>query len=188
MQDEFDLHLPLALIAVFASFSLVSVGGGTSIVAGIQHQAVDVRHWMTAREFINLFAIARAAPGPGSMLTTLIGWQVDGWVGAIVATLALFVPSSLLCYAVAHVWRRYRGQRWHTALERGLAPVGIGLVLAGAVSILRIGGGGALSWIVAFGSAGLMTWQRKLHPLIVFALGGTIFVVARMIAQSHGAL
>jgi chromate transporter len=184
MKDD----LPLALIAVFVPFSLASIGGGISVMAGIQHQAVDVHHWVTAREFVDLFAISRAAPGPGSMLTTLIGWQVMGWTGAIIATLALFVPSSLLCYGVALVWRRYRGRRWHTALEKGLTPVGLGLLLAGAVSILRIGGGGALSWALALGSAALMAWRPKIHPLLIFAIGGVIFVLVRALSEGRGAL
>jgi len=181
MKDD----LPLALLLVFVPFSLVSIGGGTSVLAGIHHQAVDVHHWVTAREFVNLFAISRAAPGPGSMLTTLIGWHVWGWWGAVIATLALFVPSSLLCYGVAFVWRRHRGKRWHTALEQGLAPIGIGLVLAGAVTVLRIGSGGVLAWVVAFGSAGLMSWQPRLHPLLIFAAGGAIFVAASAFGVIH---
>lgn len=181
MKDD----LPLALLWVFVPFSLVSIGGGTSVLAGIHHQAVDVHHWVTAREFVNLFAISRAAPGPGSMLTTLIGWHVWGWWGAVIATLALFVPSSLLCYGVAFVWRRHRGKRWHTALEQGLAPIGIGLVLAGAVTVLRIGSGGILAWVVAFGSAGLMAWQPRLHPLLIFAVGGAIFVAASAFGLIH---
>src|SRR4051812_18951794 len=71
----------LALIAVFVPFSLTSIGGGPSVFAGIQHQAVDVYHWVSAREFVDLFAISRAAPGPGSMLVMLIGWKVAGWWG-----------------------------------------------------------------------------------------------------------
>src|SRR5215213_3228847 len=122
--------LTWALAAVFVPFSLTSIGGAPSVFAGIQHQAVDVHHWVSAREFVDLFAISRAAPGPGSMLVTLIGWKVAGWWGALVATLALFIPSSLLCYGVARVWSRHRGKLWHTALEQGLAPVGAGLLLA----------------------------------------------------------
>jgi chromate transporter len=169
----------LVLIAVFVPFSLVSIGGGTSIIAGIQHQAVDVHQWVSAREFVTFFAISRAAPGPGSMLATLIGWHVAGWVGAVVATLALFLPSSVLCYGVAFIWRRYRGRRWHAALEQGLAPIGIGLLLAGGVALLRIGSTGVLSWIVAFGSAALLGWRPKLNPMLLLVLGGAIFVAAR---------
>jgi chromate transporter len=171
--------LPLTLIAVFASFSLVSIGGGTSVMAGIQHQAVDVQHWMTERDFVDLFAISRAAPGPGSMLTTLIGWHVMGWTGAILATLALFLPSSLLCYGVMHVWNRNRGKRWHTALEQGLSPIAVGLILAGVVALLRVNGGGVLSWIVAAASAAALTWWPRLHPLLAFFIGAVIFVVVR---------
>jgi chromate transporter len=174
----------LALLAVFVPFSLVSIGGGTSIIAGMQHESVDVHQWISAREFIDLFAISRAAPGPGLMLATLIGWKVSGWAGAIAATLAIFVPSSLLCYTVAMVWRRYRGRRWHTALEQGLAPIGIGLVLSGAVAVLRVSGGGVLSWVLAFASAALLTWRPKLHPLLVFAVGGAIFVLVRQLTAA----
>lgn len=182
MEDD---DIPLALLAVFVPFSLVSIGGATSIIAGIQHQAVDVHHWVTAREFVDLFAISRAAPGPGSMLTTLIGWHIWGWSGALIATLALFLPSSLLCYGVAFVWRRHRGKRWHTALEAGLAPIGIGLVLAGVIAILRVSGGGALSWAMALASAGLLSWRPKLHPLLIFAIGGAIFVALRAMNWDH---
>jgi chromate transporter len=177
MRDD----LLLALVAVFVPFSLVSIGGGISVMAGIQHQSVDIQHWLTASEFVESFAIARAAPGPGTMIATLIGWHVAGWPGAVIATLAFFVPSTLLCYAVVRVWSRYRGKPWHTALERGLAPVGTGLILAGAVSILRIGGGGLLGWAVAIASAGMLTLQPRLHPVILFVAGAAIFIAVRAI-------
>jgi chromate transporter len=166
-----------ALIVVFVPFSLVSIGGGPSIFAGIQNQSVEVYHWVTAREFVELFAIARAAPGPGSMLVTLLGWKVAGWTGALVATLALFVPSSVLCYGVSKMWSHYRGRRWHTALETGLAPIGAGLILAGVFAIFRIAGAGVLSWVVAGGSAIVLTWRPKLNPLLVLAGGAIAFAV-----------
>ena len=171
-----DVLWPLAL--VFISFSFSSVGGGPSIFAPMQHQAVDVHAWVTGREFATLFAISRAAPGPGSMLATLIGWKVDGWAGAIVATLALFIPSSLLIYGVARVWNRYRGRDWHTALQHGLAPVGTGLILAGVLAISRVSGAGPLSWGVAAGSVLVLTTRPRLHPLLILATGGAIFVAA----------
>ena len=96
-----------ALFAVFAPLSLVTIGGGQATVAEIQRQVVDVHHWMTAQQFLNDFAISRLAPGPGSLLVTLIGWQVGGLWGAVVATLAIFGPTAFLIYGVAHLWRDY---------------------------------------------------------------------------------
>src|SRR5215470_3272660 len=76
------------LIAVFVPLSLAAVGGMPSIYASMQHQSVDLRQWVTSREFVELFAISRGTPGPGAMLVTLIGWKVAGWVGALTATAA----------------------------------------------------------------------------------------------------
>jgi chromate transporter len=174
MRDD----MPWSLLVVFVPFSLVSIGGGTSIIAGIQHQVVDVRHWVTAREFIDLFAVSRVSPGPGSMLTTLIGWHMAGWTGALLATLGLFLPSSLLCYGVVRVWNRYRGKRWHTALEEGLAPIGTGLILAGIVTVLRLGGGW-LGWVLALGSALMLSWLPRLHPLLLFAGAALVFIAVK---------
>ncbi|MET0427215.1 MAG: chromate transporter [Microvirga sp.] len=164
-----------SLIVVFVPFSLVSIGGGPSIFAGIQHQSVEVYHWVTAREFVELFAIARAAPGPGSMLVTLLGWKAAGWSGALVATLALFIPSSILCYGISKMWNHYRGRRWHKALESGLAPIATGLILAGVVVIFRVAGAGLLSWGIAGVSAAILAWRPKLSPLLVLAGGAVTF-------------
>jgi len=165
------------LIVVFVPFSLISIGGGPSIFAGIQHQSVEVYHWVSGREFVDLFAIARAAPGPGSMLVTLLGWKVAGWTGAIVATLALFIPSSLLCYGVSRMWGHYRGRHWHTALETGLAPIGSGLILAGVFSIFQVAGAGILSWVVAGTAALIFGLRPKLNPLFVLLAGAIAFAL-----------
>src|SRR5262245_3355613 len=124
-----DIRTLLALALVFVPLSLFSIGGGTALLAEIDHQSVTVHGWTTQREFADLFAISRAAPGPGTMLSTLIGWKVAGLAGALTATLALYLPSSLLAYAVARLWGRWRGSLWHAAVERGLAPIAAGLIL-----------------------------------------------------------
>ena len=114
-----DWRTLLALVFVFAPLSLLSIGGGASLLAEIEHQAVGVHHWTTQRQFADLFAISRAAPGPGTMLSALIGWKVAGWAGALTATVALYLPSSLLVYGAARMWGRWRGSPWHAAIERG---------------------------------------------------------------------
>ena len=166
----------LALIAILAPLSIASIGGAASVYAPLQHQTVDVHHWLTGREFVEMFAIARVTPGPGTMLATLIGWKVAGLAGALVATLALFLPASVLCYLIARVWTRYRGKPWHEAVEQGLAPIGAGLLFAGVLAILRIGAVGPLSWAAAAGVAGLLVWRPRLHPFALLIGGALVFV------------
>jgi len=176
MPDEVRTLLALAL--VFVPLSLLSIGGGAALLAEIEHESVSVHAWTTQREFADLFAISRAAPGPGTMLSTLIGWKVAGFAGALTATIALYLPSSLLVYGAARLWGRWRGSLWHSAVERGLAPIASGLILAGGVAVLRISPGGPAVWVAAALSTGLILFRPGLHPLVLFFGGGAAFGLA----------
>lgn len=169
------LDVLIGLIVVFSPLSLAAVGGISSVFASIQHQSVEVHHWVTNREFVELFAIARGSPGPGSMLVTLIGWKAAGWAGAITATLALYLPSSLLALVVSKVWARFAGRAWHKAVQAGLAPVGVGLMIAAIATIFQAVGTGLLSGIVAVGAALTMNFFPNTSPLLLLAIGGAIF-------------
>ena len=112
------------------------------------------------------------------MLSTLIGWKVAGVTGALAATIALYLPSSLLVYGTARLWGRWRGSVWHTAIERGLAPIAAGLILAGGIAVLQVSPGGLAVWLAAIISTAVILWRPRLHPLILFAAGGAVFAVA----------
>lgn len=138
----------LALVLVFAPLSLVSLGGGPSIFAEMQRQAVDVHGWMTEARFVDLFAISRAAPGPGSLIAALVGWQAAGFAGALAAALALYLPSTFVLLAVGHWWRRKGDSPARRVIERGLAPIAVGLILAGVLILLQADGAGWLELAV----------------------------------------
>jgi chromate transporter len=171
-------HKLASLALVFAPLSLFSFGGGGAVVAEIAHQAVSVHGWTKPGEFADLFAISRAAPGPGTMLSALIGWQVAGWAGALAASAALYLPSSLLVYMIGRLWGRWRGSTWHTAVERGLAPIAAGLVLSGGIAVLRVASDGLAAWAVSAASAALLLLWSRLNPLLLFAVGGALFGIA----------
>lgn len=160
----------LDIAAIYIPLSFATIGGGQTIVVDIQRQFVDVQHWMTATEFLNAFAIARMAPGPGSLLATLLGWQVAGLAGAIVATIAIFAPTALLMLGVAHVWSRHQGARWQVALERGLRPVATGMILATAYVLFMSLDGGWLARGVALCATAAILFTR-VNALIVLAVG-----------------
>ena len=176
MPDE--LRRLFALAVVFGPLSLLSIGGGASLLAEIAHQSITVQGWTTPREFADLFAISRAAPGPGTMLSALIGWKVAGVAGAVAASVALYLPSSVLIYGLARVWGRWRGSLWHTVVERGLAPIAAGLVLSGGIAVLRASPGGIAVWAAAGVATALLLYRPRLHPLALFAVSGALFALA----------
>jgi chromate transporter len=126
----------IGLVLVFAPLSLLSFGGGQAVVADIQHQTVGVHEWLTGPQFMDLFAISRAAPGPSTLIAALIGFQISGFLGAVIATLAIYVPSSIVVYYVTFWWQKHPSSPLKSAVENGLAPVAVGLIFAGALAVV----------------------------------------------------
>jgi chromate transporter len=165
----------VALGVVFAPLSLLSFGGGNAVIADIAHQAIAVQGWTSEREFADLFALSRAAPGPGSMLAALIGWKAAGIPGALVATLAFYVPSAALVLVAVRLWGRWRGSRWHTAIERGMAPIAAGLFLAAGLVVLQASPGGPAVWVAAIvTTVPLLRWPG-MHPVPLLLGGAALF-------------
>jgi chromate transporter len=169
----------LKLVTLFATLSLLAVGGGNAVVPAMQRAAVDVNHWMTDRDFLELFAISRLAPGPGSLIVTLIGQRAAGVVGALAATGAMYGPSCLLVHIAARVWQRFQEATWRETVERGLAPLAVGLVFASALALMRGTESGLVAVAVTLVSAVVLT-ATEIHPLIVLAVGGAIGAAAHL--------
>jgi chromate transporter len=162
-----------ALAAIFGQLSLLAFGGGNSILPEMQRQVVEVHPWMSAVQFAALYALAQAAPGPNMLVVTLIGWRVAGLPGALVATLALCVPSSALTYGVAGLWYRFRHAPWRALVQRALLPVTAGLVLAGAALLTESTTTGWKTGLLTLGATGLFLGTR-LNPLWVLGAGALI--------------
>ncbi|MDB5775499.1 MAG: Chromate transport protein [Herbaspirillum sp.] len=154
------------LVLVFAPLSVLSFGGGQVIVSDIQLQTVQVHHWLTNQQFADLFAISRAAPGPSTLISSLIGYQISGFIGAIVATLAMYIPSSTVFVITTSLWHRHHGSRWRIAIERGLAPIAVGLIFASAIVVLQAIHIGVLGWCSTLASA-LLLYFTKINPYLL---------------------
>lgn len=163
-------NLLLRLILVFAPLSILSIGGGQAIIADIQHQTVDVYHWFTNQEFADMFAISRATPGPNTLIASLIGWHLGGLAGMLVATLAMYIPSSVAFITATTFWHRNEGSHWRLAIERGLAPVAVGLIFAGALTILEALHLSILGWITTLAAMAVL-YTTKTNPyLVIFSV------------------
>ncbi len=169
----------VALAALFAPLSVATVGGGQTIIADMQRQVVDVHHWMTHAQFVNDFAVARLAPGPGSLIATLIGFQVGGLAGALVATLALFGPTAFVMIAVTHLTARHRGAAWQLALQSGLRPVAAGLILAAVFTLVQGLDGGWIAIATALVSTALVM-RTRINALVLIAGGAALFAMLHL--------
>jgi chromate transporter len=168
------MESPLTQLALdFGTLSLIAIGGGIAVLPEMQRIVVDNHGWMSAATFTDLFALAQAAPGPNVLVVSLIGWQVAGLAGAAVTTAAMTVPTSVLTYGIATVWERFRDARWRKAIQRGLAPVTIGLMLASAYLITR-GADHTPAAYALTASAAAVVFATRLHPLWLIALGAVL--------------
>ncbi|CCD89686.1 Putative chromate transport protein [Bradyrhizobium sp. ORS 285] len=165
---------PLAqLFWTFALISLFAVGGAVAAIPELHRVAVDVRHWMTDKQFADVFALSQLSPGPNVLIVTLIGYSVAGVAGAAVATIAMCGPTAVLSYVVSRWLLNARGARWPALVQSALVPLSIGLMAASA-------------WIL--GLASDQTWRAfaltviaavvasttRLNPLWLLAAGGCL--------------
>lgn len=169
-RDEGLLTLVLALLPL----SLMTMGGGSSILGDLQRESIQ-HGWLSPKEFLEFFAVSRMAPGPGAMIVTLIGWHIGGLLGALVATLAIFGPSSLLVYAVTNIWNRGNPGLWRLAIAQGLTPIAAGLILTSSVLLLEHATGGWIAWLVAISVGGITLLRRNLSPLLLLSAGTVAF-------------
>ncbi|MCY0388705.1 chromate transporter [Robbsia sp. Bb-Pol-6] len=162
-----------ALALIFSQLSLLAFGGGNTVLPEMQRQVVEVHHWMTAREFSALFALAQAAPGPNMMIVTLIGWHVAGLAGLLVTSVAKFGPSSVVTIVALHAWDRAKDHPWRGLTQRGLLPVTAGLVAASALLIAEASDHTWMPWLITAACA-LCASRTRLHPLWLLAAGSLI--------------
>jgi chromate transporter len=162
------------IAAMFSLLSLLAFGGGAAVLPDMQRQAVEVHHWITSREFLEMFALSRAIP-PGSMIVVLIGQKTAGVIGGLVALIAMFGPSSLLAFAMARLWHRAGGAVWRDRLEQALAPVSIGVTIASGIAIARSTEHDWAAYAVTAATTILLA-VTHLHPLIVMGAGAAVLV------------
>ncbi len=163
----------LALFGYFALLSLFAVGGANAAIPEMHRISVDVMHWMSDRQFADMFAIAQASPGPNIIIVTLIGYHVAGIAGATVATVAMCGPTCLLAFFVARTWERFKDAPWRIAIQAGLVPVSLGLIGASAFVLARTTDHNVFAGAVTAITA-LVAFATRLNPLWLFVVGGML--------------
>jgi chromate transporter len=171
----------LQLAGLFASLSLLSIGGGNAVLPEMHLQAVKGHHWMTDSQFADIFSISQTAPGPSILIVTLVGYgaglTVGGVPGAIIGgvitTVAMIVPAASLMYVVTLFWQKAQKAKWRVAVEKGFAPLTVGLIMATSLVMSRAADHDWRAYLLTAICTAIFVFT-KTNPLIVVGAAGVI--------------
>jgi chromate transporter len=167
------------LFRVFAYLSLLTVGGGMAAFPEMKILTVDVHKWLTFPQLIHIYSVGQMAPGPNMMMIVVIGQWAGGLLGAVVTILAFFGPTAVLAFVVGRGWRKLEKWPWRKSIQAGLAPVSIGLLLAGCFTMAKGAVTGVETGTLAVGTL-LILLQYKINPALLVVGGAIIGIVSFM--------
>lgn len=165
------------LALVFTKVGALLFGGGFAAIPFIQHEVVDLRGWLTAKEFIDGVALGQLTPGPVAITATFIGYRVLGLPGALIATLGTFVPSFFMLLGAIKVYARFKDNQWVSGFLSGVLPAVCGMILSATYFLGRTAiTGPAAAVIAALALALLLRFRLDAFWLV---LGGALLGLVR---------
>lgn len=168
-----NIRILIQIFLLFGSFSILSIGGGNTVLPEMHRKTVEGYHWLTDKQFADVFAIAQAAPGPSILIVTIIGYKAAGVPGAILATLAMMLPAGMLVYFVSRIWERAKDSPVRKAIEKGFAPLTVGLIFASAWIMSKAADHDWRAYLLT-GCCTVIFTTSKINPLFVVAAAGLI--------------
>jgi chromate transporter len=174
-----NLTTALHLLWTFAELSVLGFGGGKGIIPQMHREAVVQYQWLTNAQFTQFYTIGKLVPGPTTIFAALVGYAAmpgRPLVGASIATIGMFVPSSIIMAIVGVFWARFESSPWRAIISHGLAPAIVGLVWASVWTISR----GTASTVAAYAITAVVAvlmLRTKLSAPLLIALSGAVGII-----------
>ena len=164
-----------ALVWAFFKIGFIFFGGGYVLIPLLHQHLVSNLGWLTAREFLDGVAISQLTPGPLAVLATFAGYRVSGALGAVFATIALFLPSTILMLFISHFYQRLRNVGKARDFMSGVASTVVGLIVSAAIilspdTIHFRHPAGIVLGLASFALLARWNW----HPALVLAIGAVV--------------
>ena len=162
------------LFLFFFKTGLLVFGSGLVIVPFLKTQVVDQYHWLNNREFLDSVAVGMISPGPVVITATFVGYLLKGFVGALAATIGIFLAPVLFTVIATPVLLRYHKHPRVAGFIRGVGVTVVG-VLAGTTYLVGTEAIGDWLTIAVFASSlfAITFWKKLPEPLVI-ALGGVL--------------
>ena len=126
------------LFWTYLKIGTFTLGGGYAMLPLIQREVVDRQGWIDEEEFLNMIALAQAAPGLIAVNSAIfIGWRIGGWRGVCGAVLGAVLPSFLIILAIAMVFSEWKELPAVEAAFKGIRPAVVALIAAPLVKMAK---------------------------------------------------
>lgn len=125
------------LLLVFLKIGAVLYGSGYVLISFLEADLVDQRGWLTEQQLLDAVAVGQFTPGPLFSTATFVGYVVEGWEGAAVATAGIFLPSFVFVMLTAPLVPRLRRSPWAAAFLDGVNAAAISLMAVTTISLAR---------------------------------------------------
>ena len=128
----------LKLFITFFKIGLFTIGGGYAMIPLIERDVVERNRWVSKEEFLDLLAVAQAAPGVFAVnISIFIGYKLRGIWGSIVAAIGNVLPSVLIILAIAFFFSSFSDNRVVNNIFMGLRPAVVALIAAPVFSVAK---------------------------------------------------
>jgi chromate transporter len=169
--------LLLVLSTIFLRMGSITFGGGYVMIPLIEAEVVDSHHWLTHQEFVDATALGQITPGPVLITATFIGYRVAGTLGAIVATISIFLPSFLMTVVAGSSLARFQSNRLVQSFLKGVTPAVVGLLVAAGISIGRAGIHNWVGLLIAIIAAAVLVRFRPNAVWVILGAGLLRFLI-----------
>ena len=155
------------LFWTYLKIGTFTLGGGYAMLPLIQREVVDRKGWIDEEEFLNMIALAQAAPGLIAVNSAIfIGWRVGGWKGVCGAVLGAVLPSFLIILAIAMVFQDWKELPAVEAAFKGIRPAVVALIAAPLVKMAKSAKIGWITALIPIATA-LLIWLGHVNPVWV---------------------
>lgn len=159
----------LSIALVFLKLGVVVFGSGYVLLAFLQADLVDRLHWLTQPQLLDAITAGQVTPGPVFATATFLGYLLHGYSGAILATVAIFLPSFFLAGAVGALAHRIRQSKPAAAFLDGVNAAAVALMASVTLTLGRSALIDPWTWALALLSAVLLIRYRTNATWVILA-------------------
>lgn len=169
----------IEMFIAFFKIGAFTFGGGYAMIPLIEEEVVKNKKWIEKNEFMDILVVSQSLPGALAVNCSIfLGYKIGGFLGAIMALLAVILPSFFIIIIIAAFFMQFRNNYYVNAAFKGITAAVPMLVLVGAISLGKgLNKNKTTILTIILGLVGLIIF--KMHPVIVIiisAVYGIIFL------------